>query len=193
MSLTGKDLVALYKKQPVGITCGLVSVGLLAFMFAVRSGAQEEAEKLRDEKRAEADRLANNIKYGKNLDAETATLAALNKEVLSRAIRPSDKPLNSQYFLKLADEAGVRSLGIPAQLGVLQKAAAKTNYAPIAYKITVQGEFPQITDYLRRVEHGGRFARVTDIKLRPSAREGPDASKLTLVLSLDLIGLPPAP
>jgi hypothetical protein len=195
MSLTGKDLVALYKKQPVGISCGLVSLGLIVFMFAIRSGAEDEARKLLKEKQDEANRLVANNTDAKNLDKETSALTDLNKAVHDRAVVARDLSLNYKYFYEIEDAAKVKNLNT-AQTGIVQpsgKAPPKTNYVPVAYKVSVQGDFAQIVDLLRRLEQGSRFARVMDARLAPSAREGPEASKLTLVLTLELLGLPSAP
>ncbi len=195
MSLTGKDLVALYKKQPVGITCGLVSLGLVAFMFTVRSGAEDEAQKLLDEKKAEANRLVANNTNSKGLDKQTTELSELNKAAHDRAVVADDLSPNLGYFYEIEDAAKVKNLNT-AQLGLVPpsgKNPPKTVYQPVAYKVSVQGDFAQIVDLMHRIEQGSRFSRVMDAKLAPSAREGPEASKLSLVLSLELLGLPSTP
>jgi hypothetical protein len=195
MSLTGQDLIALFKRQPVGITCGLVSLGLLAFNFSVRAGAQDEGKQLLEEKKTEASRIASNNNPARNLDKRAADLAAVNKEVRDRAVQHSNLSVNLKYFYEIEAASGVKDLNT-SQLGPVApaaKTAAKTTYQPVAYKVSVQGEFPQIVDLLRRLEMGTRYARILDLKLSPSAREGPEASKLTLILSVELLGLPTTP
>lgn len=194
MSLTANDLVGLFKKQPIGISCGLVSVGLLAFMFSVRAGALDDAQKLLEGKTAKAKDLTDNHAYAKGLDKENAELAATNKDVRDRAVQPrSSLATNLLYFYELEDAAGVKNLGT-SQIGSGAPATkAKTTYQPVAYKVSVQGDFAQILGFLQRLEQGTHFIRVLDFRLTPSAREGPEASKLTLILALELVGLPSAP
>jgi hypothetical protein len=193
MSLTGQDLVALFKRQPVGITCGIVSLGLLAFNFSIRAGAQDEAQKLLEEKKSEAARLTGNNNPARSLEKRTADLAAANKTVRERAVQHSRLAANLLYFYEIEEAAKVKDINT-SQLGpVTPVGKAKTTYQPVAYKVSVQGDFPQIVDLLRRVETGERYARIMDFRLSPSAREGPEASKLTLVLSLELLGLPVTP
>lgn len=205
-ALTGKDLVQLFKKQPVGITCALVSLVLLVTLY-FRWDTMDELEKQRDENKARAELLANNLNYARaatgipSLQEQYTALVAANKAVEERAVKPTNNIRNIQYFSGLEDLAGVKDAGSPKQnaLGLLipgapGKTPPKTTYGGLGFAVYVQGEFRELVDLLRRVERGPHFSRIAAASVGGAAPEGEQAGKLTLQLSVELFALrPPAP
>ena len=95
--LTGKDLVAIGKKQPVGVVCGLLSL-LLAVTLYFRLDVVDEQTKLRDDKQSEAKRLKGNNTKGRDFDKDLDALVAANKESQDRAVQTKDILLNLRYY-----------------------------------------------------------------------------------------------
>ncbi len=197
MSLTGKDLVAFGKKQPVGVTCAALSLMLVGVLY-FRSDSLDEQTKVRDDKQAEAKRLKSNIANSKNLQGQLDELAADNKDVQGRAVQPRDASLNLKYFYQLEAAAAVKqisdrhttSVALPA---TGKGAPSKAAYTPDGYAIMVQGEFRPAVDFLRRIERGPHFSRFTNVVLAAAARDAELGAKLNLTVNLELLAVPPVP
>ncbi|MEI6860952.1 MAG: hypothetical protein WCL04_01705 [Verrucomicrobiota bacterium] len=198
MKLTGKDLIAIGKKQPVGFVCGLLSL-MLALVWYFRSDVVDEQTKLRDEKQSEAKRLKANNAKGHDLEKDLEALVAANKEAQDRAVQPKDNTLNLKYFYTMEREAGVKDINTRGVGLVLPSAAKgtppKTAYVPDAYSIIVSGDFRQTVDLIRRIERGPRFSRFTNVVLanvaqsvEAAAEAGP---KLNLTVNVELLANPP--
>jgi hypothetical protein len=196
MSLTAKDLVTLFKKQPVGITCGFISV-LLAATLYLRWDNLEAQEKARDDNKAEAQRLKNNLNNSKNLQAEFDRLAAANKEIQERAVQPKDASLNLRYFYQIEAATGVKEISTrqvgPVVPAVAKGAPPKTTYVPDAFTMMVNADFRQAVDFIRRVERGPRFSRFTNVVLASASRDADPGAKLVLTVNNELLAVPASP
>jgi hypothetical protein len=199
MKLTGKDFVTLGKKQPVGVVCGVLCLVLAATLY-LRADIMDEQTKLRDDKEAESKRLKANNTKGRDLQADFDKLVAANKEAQDRAVQPKDTSLNLQYFYKIESAAGVKDIST-RRVGLVLPSAAKgpppkTTYVPDAYSLTVGADFRQAMDLLRRVEHGPRFSRFTNVVLASvgqSVESTPEAGpKLIVTVNVELLANPPA-
>jgi len=204
--LTSKDLILLFKKQPVGVTCGLVSLALLATLY-FRWDAVDELETLRDGRKDQAELLANNLNAARatgglpSLQDQYNALGAANKAIEARAVKPANNIRNIQYFSGLEDAAGVKDAGSPKQngmnvlvAGVAGKVPPPTTYGGLGFALYVQGDFRELVDLLRRVERGQHYSRIVAASISGTAAEGEQSTKLTLQLSVDLLALrPPAP
>ncbi len=197
--LTGKDLVAIGKKQPVGVVCGLLSL-LLAVTLYFRLDVVDEQTKLRDDKQSEAKRLKGNNTKGRDFDKDLDALVAANKEAQDRAVQTKDILLNLRYFYQIESAAGVKDIRTN-RIGLVLPSSAKgtppkTSYVPEAYTLVESGDFRQTVELLRRIETGQRFSRFTSVVLasvgqsvEAEAEAGP---KLNLTVNVELLANSPA-
>ena len=199
MSLDTKDIVALFRKNPILSSCALVSVLLLLvvyFRFGLIASAQVEL----DQKNAEGKKYHDNVLNAGQLRAQMAVVAAANRIVRDRAMHPGNLAKNLQYFYRIEAETGVKYTDLkPGAVSVENKllaapisgrtvpapAANKSgmkNYVPVNYAITVQGAFPQLVAFLRRLEQGGYFYRLNTMII---STVGPTIS---FNLNIDFLG-----
>jgi Tfp pilus assembly protein PilO len=186
------NLPAILKKQPIALACAFLFIVLVAVFF-VRKGTLLAAQAELENKRTDGEHLHENVSNAGKLDEQLAELTQAVQSIETRLVHADQLASNLQYFYKLESDTRVK-LSQLNQTGVLSPAknAAKTNYVPVGYNITVQGNYPEVMDFLRRIESGERFSHVRSLSLSQSS--GADAvgkmETLSLTLKLDLLGLP---
>jgi hypothetical protein len=190
MSISNEQLISFLKKNPIGVGCGVLSL-VLAVTIYLRDDLVPAAHAELDEKNALSDRLAANLKYGKDLPEQLQQLTDNNKAINSRLISATQILTNQQYFYNLETVTGTK-IGLTPMTTPAQARAAKTTFVPIAFNLNIQGTYPQLLDFLGRLESGLHFCRV--LNARCSKASGPAAGgngdMLTLTLSLELLGQP---
>jgi hypothetical protein len=144
-----------------------------------------------NEKGALSDRLAANLKYGKDLPEQFQQFAEDNKAINSRLISASDILTNQQYFYNLETVTGTK-IGQTAITTAAQARAAKTTFVPIGFNLNVTGTYPQLMDFLGRLESGLHFARINNARVAKAsgAAGAGNPDLLTLNITLDLLGQP---
>lgn len=198
--MTNEELYAFIKKNPVGVTCGVLSLALAAAWF-VRSGTADSyfglelvdtvplAEKDLETKTKEARGYETNARYAAQLKEQLEALQAANKEVDTRLVRASQLGANYQIFYRIIAESGVKQIDL-RQMGITAapKGAAKAAFSPVAFSVTVSGEFPKLIHFLQLLEAMPRYARVVNASVAvPTAdRSGP----CSLSLTVEFLGLP---
>jgi hypothetical protein len=185
--MTKDELVALIKKNPISIACGVVVVAVgLGFYF--RSGDISAAEALLAEKSAQAEKYSLNIKYSAQLKEQFETLTLANRNVDGRLMRASQQGVNTQYFYKLERETGVKLMSFGQSPTSPPAKGSKAAYVPVTFNVAVQGTMAQVLDFLRQLEGGTHFVRTLTASCNTNAatRQGP----LTLNLSVQMLGLP---
>ena len=185
--MTNAELLALLKKNPIGVGCGVLSL-LLAGGIYYRGGQVPEAEAELAQKSAEGQRYSSNLKNGVGLKEQFDELVAANTEIDRRLIHLGQSLSNSQFFYKLESESGVK-LGVLTQTtAVAPKASGKVAFIPVGFAVTLQGSLTQLLDFLRRLESGAHYCRVLNVTCSgsPSDHNAP----LNLTLNLELLGLP---
>ena len=188
MAFTTQDFVAFLKKYPVAISCGALSVGLLAGSYIRNTRAGELSALLR-EKEEEGQTILDNIRNGTNLPEQFETLSAATKELDSRLVRGPERARNQQYFYRIESDTGVKELSLQANaLSRAQQRGLKTLYTGISYTIAVQGDYRQILNFVGRLESGPHFYRLISGSVSHPGLRG--ASTITLTLTLELLGLP---
>lgn len=186
--MTTPELVALIKKNPISFGCGALSVLLIAAIY-FRSDKIPLAETELQQKSAEAERYALNIKNGTQLKEQLDEITAHNKVIESRMMRVLDLPINQQYFRVLSRDAGVNLVDYrQATMAANVAKGAKASYVPIAFSVTVQGTLPQVLNFLRALENGTHYCRVLTGTCSGNVSNRPAA--LTLTLNLEFLGLP---
>lgn len=185
MSLSNADLAAAIKKNPISVSCAVLTVALIAVTY-FRSDRGEELQTLLDQKTAEASKLAANVKNSTQLKEHFDTLLSAKTEIEARMIRAEELTRNQQYFYKLESDAGVKMLDNPRQSSGPKK-DAKNAYQSTNFSLNVQGEYKQLLDFLRRLESGSRYCRVLSASCSSAPERGP---VLVLTLNLELLGFP---
>ena len=191
MALTGEDILALMKKQPIGFACGAIAVAC-GVLYYFRGDKIEVNQKAYEQKSAEAAKILTNVTNSANLHEQVAALQAAVKELEARAVRAGALVVNQGYFYKLEAETGVKLMDV--RPGAIPKAAQKTAFIGVPFSVAVQGNFKQVLAFLQHLENGPDFCRLKNINFSKAggaaefSASGGDT--LTLTLSLDLLGLP---
>jgi Tfp pilus assembly protein PilO len=189
--MTGADIIARIKKQPIGFTCGLICVLCLAWLFGLRSGALEARQAEYDIAAAKAKEVSSNVSLSKTLPAEVAELQVATKELESRLVRAGQLALNQQYFYRLEAENEVKLLDVRQNT---VPRTAKTIYMGVPYNVNVQGPYKNVMAFLQKLEKGRHFCRIHSAaftKTMISAEGGAGTTNgVTLALSLELLGQP---
>jgi hypothetical protein len=183
--MTNQELVALLKKNPVGVGCGVLTL-LLAAGIYFRSGSLPEAVAALEQKTAEGQRLAANLQNAAQLNEQLAAVTAASREIDARLVHADELATNLQYFYRLEAATGVKLIEL--RQNPLAKAAAKGTLTPIGYAVSAQGDYRALVEFLRQMENGARFCRVITASLAPTTLERTDP--LRLVLTVELLGLP---
>jgi hypothetical protein len=191
MAITIQNLSEYLKKYPLAIGCGTLSVVLLAGLFIRSSRTGELAVQLK-QKEQDGQRILDNVRDGANLTEQHEALAASVRELESRLIRGSERAGNQQYFYQIESETGVKEVNLQSAAAGDERHGPKTLYNPVAFTITVQGDYRQILGFLGRLESGPHFYRLnrgTVMRPRQGVTGSPPGT-LVLTLNLDLLGLP---
>lgn len=191
MAISNEQVVALFKKNPVVSVAVILCLAMAGALY-YRSDEISIASKQLEEKTAEGKRLAANIKNSAQLPEQLARVTAATKEANSRLVRVGQLADNLQYFYKLEAETGVKFLDLRQTTDPVR--AAKAGKIPVSFTLTVQGNYPLLFEFLRRLESGSHYCRVRAANVVPfdqgagSGGSRSDASKLTL--NLELLGVP---
>jgi hypothetical protein len=190
MAISNEQVIAFLKKNPIGFGCGALCLVLAAAMY-YRSDLVPAEETNLEQKSAEAERLANNLKNAAQLQEQLDAMIAARKQVESRLVHPGDLAKNQQYFYRLEAESGVK-LADCRQNSLPAEKDRKTLYLLVPYTVEAKGDYAQLLGLLRRLESGTHYCRVLNATLTMSgaaASEGGGAA-LGLNLNLELLGQP---
>lgn len=185
MNLTGKNLIEVVKKHPLGVGCVFLSIVLLAIIY-FRSGKSAEVEARLESVSATGQRLKTNISYSVQLNRQLESLTEAMDIVQERAIRPGELAQNLQYFYKLESDSGVTLVDLRPLNPIIParpKKAPASAFVSMPFNVGVQGEFGNVMAFLRNLENGGRFSRITSATLKPSG-----GTSVGLTLSVELLG-----
>jgi hypothetical protein len=190
MTLTLKDSVAFFKRYPIGVACGLLSVIALVGYFVRSTRASELSDQLKDVE-TQGERIQGDIHNATDLVAHCSTLTAATKELESRLVRGSERAHNQQYFYEIESETGVREVSLQPN-GADPKKGANSFCYGIGYTVTVEGNFRQLLDFVGRLESGHYFYRLISAS---ASRKGDrnvsgSGAVISLTLNLELLGLP---
>lgn len=184
--MTNAELFAFVRKNPIGIGCGVVALALGGAIY-FRADHIPEAEAELEQKSTEAERYKNNLKNATQLQEHYDAIVAVNKAIDARIVRASQYAKNLQYFYKLESETGVKLTTDPRIAPPAAKKDPKATYLSIPVSLSVQGNYPQLLECLRRLENGTHFCRVLNVSLASAADRN---AVLSFTISLELLGLP---
>lgn len=176
--MTTPELVSLIKKNPIFVTCAILSVGLAVAIY-LRSDAVAQANTQLDEKTTLEQRYSHNIANSAQLPEQLGAMSAATKGIDARMIGASDIGINQQYFYQLESDSGVKLTELR------QGRAGKPTgaYEPIPFTVSLKGDFPSVMKFLRRLEDGTHYCRVITASCT-GGRTGPVA----LTINLELLG-----
>jgi len=184
--MTNAELLALVRKNPISIGCGVLAL-LLGGGVYYRGGQVPDVEAELAQKSSEGERLSSNLKNAAQLQEHFDALVSANKAIDARIVRASQFGKNLQYFYKLETETAVKLVTDPRLSPPSAKKDPKAAYVAIPVNLSVQGTMPQLLGFLRQLESGTHYCRVLTFSLAGS----PDRkSPLSLSINLELLGLP---
>lgn len=183
--MTNQEAVALIKKNPIGVSCGLICLAV-AVGWYFRSDAIPAREMELAAKSAEGERHALNIKNAHDLKEHYDALVTANKEIDARLVRAQQLGANVEIFNKLERDTGVKLID-PRQTGSIAPKGTQ-KFTAVAFALAAQGSLPQLLDFLHRLEEGDHYCRILNANLSLNGVKR-DAN-LTLTLNLELLGLP---
>ena len=185
--MSNEELIALLKKNPIGIDCGVLSLALFGGWY-YRSGDVPTADATLAQKQAEGERYALNLTNAAQLKEQYDAVVAANKEVETRLVHANKLGPNLQYFYRLETETGAK-LTDPRPMAPrgLNKNVAKASFTPVGFSLTLNGDLAQVLNFLHRLESGAHYCRVLSLSCGvPPERSLP----LNVALSLEFLGLP---
>jgi hypothetical protein len=199
--MTAIKLPPFIKKQPVAVVCALLCIGLALAMY-FRKAQLVTLQADLDSKTSQGNHLKANVDSANSLtnkadklEEQYAALTQTVQAIEDRLVHADQSKLatNKQYFYKIEEETQTELKAL-SQSGVSTstKNSGKA-YIGVNYTITVEGTYPQLLDFLRRVENGEHFARVKGLSLSVGGggeNTAKSSAKLSLNLDLELLGLP---
>lgn len=180
MSIDTKIIVARGKKYPVLVVCVGLSIAFSLLLY-LRSdlSAQQQAEL--DRLTAEGKRYRDNVSNSSQLQEQLDFMIQANQAVKTRALNPDGLAENLQYFYRLESETGVKYRDL--RPGAKAVAAKDATYVPISYAVNVDGTYAQVITYLKHLEQGAYFCRIT------SASASGSGANASANINLDLLGI----
>ena len=185
--MTGQDLSAGLKKNPLLTACVVLSILLIIGIY-FRGDTVPQAELLLTQKTAEGEKLALNIQYANQLKEQTEAVEAAIKDIDARIIHASQLGANTGYFYKVESETGVKLIDLRQTTPSTVAKPAKGAFLPVAFSISVQSDLNHLLTFLRHLENGTHYCRI--LTATCSGNSANRNSPLTLALSLELLGTP---
>lgn len=189
--MTGADILALIKKQPIAFGCGIVCL-LCAVAFYFRMDAIDQARAASEAKDKESKAVSQNARHTTGFAEQVAEMQAAGKQVESRLVHASELANNLQLFYRLENETGVKLVDVRQNpIAAAKPGAPKTLYVPVSFSLTLQGTYAQVWSFLRRLETGSHFARFDRLSLNKvgGSKESP-SDQMNLVFTVELLGTP---
>ena len=189
MALAVQDIVSVFKKHPVGLGGGLLSL-VLAGATYMRSGGLDTRQMELEDQTRQGTRLENNVRYSAQLDEQLSQITQSIETIDGRVINPESLATNLQYFYRLESELGLTLVDL--RQGQPSEPVRGAQYLPVPYNVSVQGTYSQLFEFVRRLETGTLYIKFMTMNLIPGQRtlevtlnEDP---VLTLTLNLQILG-----
>jgi hypothetical protein len=109
--MTGADLLALIKKQPIAFACAFVALAC-GVLFYFRSDALDEARQHFEAKDTEAKKMEVNVRHLAGLPEDTSQVQEAGRQFESRLVRAGQLATNLQFFYRIESETGVKLLDV---------------------------------------------------------------------------------
>jgi hypothetical protein len=132
-------------------------------------------------------RLQSNIANAAQLPDQVQQLTAALSKIQTRFVRPAELATNLQYFYRLENESGVELVDL-RQTTAADPLKGKAGSRGVAFSVTVRGSYEALIGWLRRLENGRHFSRITTATM---GMVTPDrTAPLTLNVLVELLGEP---
>lgn len=192
--MKGKQFTVFLGKNLISSGSVLLSLVLVIIIYW-RSGALPSVETELADKILREQRYATNLNYATSLREHHEAAATVNKEIEVRLVRVFQLPQNLQYFYKIEHDTGVKITDLRQQTQPLAaaKSGAKTSLIPVAFALSVQGNYSAMINFLQRLESGAHYSRMLSCSMNAGGSAGLEPAqgrKLTLSLNVELLGLP---
>ena len=189
--ISNEQMTTFVKTHPLSVGSAVLAV-VLAGLIYFRGDNIPASEKLLDEKSTLGQRIDANIKFGVGLPEQLNSVIASRTEIEARLVHPDELAKNQQFFYKLEADTSVKLVDLRQNpMAGKPVPKAKNSYIPVGYSIAVRGSYAHLLDFLRRLENGQRFCRVTTATINMGGASDADRNtELTISLSLELLGQP---
>lgn len=187
--MTGADLIAMIRKQPVGFACAVVSIGCALALY-LRGDLIAESQTKYEATAKQAARVQANLKNAANLPEQLAEAQALGKELDGRLMRAGQLASNLQYFYKLEAENEIKLADLRQGAVSTSRNGPKSAFVGISYSLAVQGSFKQITQFMTRLENGRHFCRYTSASFSKLGGNASATDPMSVSLNIELFGTP---
>jgi hypothetical protein len=185
--MTSADLTAMLKKHPVGVASALVAIAC-GVMLYLKSGDVAASQAENEARSTEAAKMIANVRNSANLAEQVADIQAQRKELEGRLMKAGQLAVNLQYFYKLETETEVKLADV--RQGSLAR-NGRGQYTGVPFSVIVEGTYPQIVNFLGRLQSGRHFCRINSANFtKASGSNAPGAADMTLSLNLELLGQP---
>lgn len=188
--MNAQKLTALIKRHTLCSACVALSL-VLAVAIYLRGGSLPDLQQRYADNSAEGERIFANKTNAATLPDQLAALKADDEAIAARLVHSDDLATNLQYFYRLEADTGVKLVDLrQLSLSPPHKSAAKTPYAGVGFAVTVQGSYPTLLVFLRKLENGAYFCRINAATFNRAGGEGAVGDLITLNLNLELLGQP---
>ena len=190
--ISNEELLALIRKNPIAVG-SLAAAVLFGVGIYFRGSLIPETQELVDQRAIEGRRLGMNVRFATHLPEQLQAVNEAVAQIEPRLVRADELANNLQYFYKLEAETGVkltelRQLAGPTAAGSAAKTPSKNAFGIVSFAVSVQGEYLALLDFLRKLESGTHYSRVT---LASASVISPDRTgPLSLQLTVELLGQP---
>lgn len=188
--MTGADLVALAKKQPIGVTCGAIAL-LCGVALYFRSDAIDDTKAKAEEIAKQSQAMLANVRNsaGGVLAQQTASIEQAAKQLEGRLVKANQLATNLQYFYRLESDTGVKLTDVRQnQVG---RGATSGAYIGVPYSVTFQGTHKQVLEFLQRTESGKHFSKFSSLSLNKAAtNDAAGPGMISVNMNIELLGTP---
>lgn len=184
MSLQTKDILNACKRRP--LLCVCIALGLaLLLVFYFRKDALGANQTALEERSKLLRKLKANATYAAHLDQHIKSLREINQAIGAQAMREGELAINQQLFLRLESETGVKLIDLrPQGTPAPAKGAKAGGYVPMAFSLTIEGEYRQLIVFLKRLEQGPTLGRIVSASTGSS-----ENAVLSISLNVELLGI----
>lgn len=195
MAISNEQLLAAIKKNPIVTACIVVALAAVAGLY-FRADLVPQATTDLEDLTKKSRRMAANIKNAARLDEHLAAVTEANAVIDKRLVVASQLAVNLQYFYELEASTGIKFMDlrqVATQAPVRGQAKKQGAFEPVGFAVALNGTYPQLIEFLQRLEGGKHFCRVLTASFSPSYGEGGPVGlsrpeELTLTLTLELLG-----
>src|SRR6266542_3064689 len=159
--ISNDQLFSMVRGNPILVGC-IVACAALGAGIYFRSDVIPERQQALEQMTSEGRRLALNVRNGARLSEQMAVLTGASAQMQRRMIRKDELATNLQYFYRLEAETGIKLVDLRQGTGVSGSSTApkQSGFSPVLFNISVQGDFPALLGFLRRLENGANYTRV---------------------------------